>query len=162
MDSPRVRYFGTDLRIEGVSRFLLAGCGSAEKESSETKEVSAKSFADAVEKGSAIQKGDYSVTMNLSLKGDDLELFGSDEEEIMKTLGMKADALDAKLTLSGKIAGTDAMSMKVGVECGKIKGDLTEFILADDTLYEIMCDNYHATGFLMRQFRKQLNNLHGK
>lgn len=113
----------------------LAGCGSAEKESSETKEVSAKSFADAVEKGSAIQKGNYSVTMNLSLKGDDLELFGSDEEEIMKTLGMKADTLDAKLTLSGKIAGTDAMSMKVGVECGKIKGDLTEFILADDTLY---------------------------
>ena len=24
---------------------------------------------------------------------------------------------------------------------------------------QIMCDNYHATGFLMRQFRKQLNNL---
>lgn len=126
---------------------MFTGCGNEEKESKDSnekssKESTAESFTDAIEKASKIKNYDYEMDMEISLGGSEVETMLADESaaEILDTLGIDGDEIKVKVTFDGKVKGEDAYQMAVGYEFGKFSGELTEVVYVDDMAYINIAD----------------------
>ncbi len=139
-DRMRFRKFTAVSLAAAMTAAAITGCGNREQEKPEAKtesrEVSAQSFSDALKKSSNISSYDYTADISFSIKADDLFTYTTEEtEQILDTLGIASDKVDLKLTVNGSVKGTDAQTITLGFEVGNLSGDLTEIVYVDDTLY---------------------------
>ncbi len=146
----KLKKFAAMSMAVAMAATTLAGCGSDEKASGSSKKtdsdsksksessVSVDSMADVFEKACDIKTGEYEVSFDVSVKSDELKETVEDSEEaqeILDTLGIDASNIKANITVSGKVEGTDAQSMKVTYKAGKLSGTLTEIVYVDDNIY---------------------------
>lgn len=136
----RLRKFTAVSLAAAMTAAAITGCGNREQEKpdvkTESREVSAESFSDALKKSSNISSYDYTADISFSIKADDLFTYATEEaEQILDTLGIASDKIDLKFTVNGSVKDTDAQTITLGFEVGNFSGDLTEVIYVDDTLY---------------------------